>query len=345
MPKSTAIVEEHPSDAEDIEPIRSAFDAYLDAYFTRRDGKAVDGMLSRRVTGYGTGRDETTFGELSMRDLFERDLASAPNTVVYRMQHCAIRRLDRDCGVVIADMDISTLIAQQQMTFRDLRMTLIFCRQADRWLIEHLHVSLPTVEHGEDEAFPVKELEERNAALTRLVEERTEQLNSALSYQRQMAITDQLTGLYNRRMLDEQLLIDVDRARRYQSSFALLMVDIDHFKAINDRFGHSQGDRFLVQFAYLIRQRLRKSDLFGRWGGEEFLVICHGSNESEAQTIAEDLRAAVEAADFGLEETRSISIGLAVFRPDDSLHSLIERADRGLYQAKSGGRNRVGVAA
>ena len=344
MPERIATTEEYPSEAQGIDPIRSAFEAYLDAHFGRRDRKVVDTMLSTQVTGYGTGRDESTFGDLSMRELFERDFAAAPNTVAYRVQHCAVRRLNSDWGLVIADMEISTLIAQQQMTFRDLRMTLLFFRKSDRWLIEHLHVSLPTVEHGDDEPFPVKELEERNAALARLVEEKTEQLNSALSHHRQMAITDQLTGLYNRRMLDEQLIIDIDRAKRYQSGFALLMLDIDHFKTINDRFGHSQGDRFLVQFAYLIRQRLRKADLFGRWGGEEFLVICHGSNETEAKTIAEDLRTAVEAADFGLEETRTVSIGLAVFSPDDSLEGLIERADRGLYQAKSDGRNRVGIA-
>lgn len=324
--------------------LQAAFEIFLSAHFTRRDKAVVDSLLDPAVTGFGTSRTESTFGDLTLHELFARDLANAPEPVRYQIKNLAIRPLAPDCGLVVAEMDVATIIARQALTLRDLRMTLAFCNREDGWRIVHMHISLPTTEHGEDESYPVKELEERNAALNRLVEERTEQLNAALSHHREMAVTDPLTGLYNRRMLDEQLCIEIERAQRYQSSFAVLMLDIDHFKNINDRFGHQQGDRFLVRFAELLRARLRKSDLVGRWGGEEFLVIGHGSALADALTLAEDIRASTAAADFGLGEVRTVSIGVAEFVAGDRIESLIERADQGLYLAKDGGRNRVGLA-
>lgn len=329
------------SDTSTTAALRDAFETFLAAHFARRDQGVVDTLFDPAVTGFGTGRTESTFGDLTLQELFARDLAGAPDPVHYRIRHLAIRPLAADCGLVVAELDLSTTIAGQALTLHGLRATLVFCQRDQGWRIVHLHLSLPTTEHGEDESYPVKELEERNAALSRLVEERTGQLNAALALHREMAVTDPLTGLRNRRMLDEQLGIEIERARRYSSSQAVLMLDIDHFKTINDRFGHQQGDRFLVRFAELLRARLRKSDLPGRWGGEEFLVICHGSALNDALTLAEDIRLHTAAADFGLGESRSVSIGVAVFMPGDRSETLVERADRSLYAAKAGGRNRV----
>jgi diguanylate cyclase (GGDEF)-like protein len=321
--------------------LQAAFEAFLEAHFIRRDKTVVDTLLDPSVTGFGTSRTESTFGDMTLQELFARDLADAPETLRSQINHLDIRPLASDCGLVVSSMDIATTIARQRLTLHDLRMTVVLCHQGNGWRIVHLHISLPTTEHDDHESYPVKELEERNAVLSRLVDERTEQLNAALSHHRQMAVTDPLTGLYNRRMLDEQLGIDMERAERYQSSFAVLMLDIDHFKSINDRFGHQQGDRFLIQFAELIRARLRKSDLAGRWGGEEFLVVCHGSTLADARTLAEDIRLNTEAADFGIGESRTVSIGVAEFIQGDSITTLIERADRGLYLAKESGRNRT----
>lgn len=321
--------------------LQAAFETFLEAHFTRRDTTVAETLFDPSVTGFGTSRTESTFGDMTLQDLFARDLADAPETVQYQIRHLDIRPLAPDCGLVVSVMDIATTIAQQRIALRDLRMTAVLCHQSHGWRIVHLHISLPTTEHDDNESYPVKELEERNAALSRMVEERTEQLNAALSHHKEMAVTDPLTGLFNRRMLDEQLGIDMERAQRYQSAFAVLMLDIDHFKNINDRFGHQQGDRFLIQFANLIRTRLRKSDLAGRWGGEEFLVVCHGSTLADALTLAEDIRLSTEAADFGIGESRTVSIGVAEFMQGDSITTLVERADRGLYLAKESGRNRA----
>jgi len=324
-----------------VNDIRSAFEAYLAAYFTRRDPEAVFPFLHESITGFGTGRSESTFKDTTLRELFFRDLQGAPERIDFNVRSLFVRPLPPDSGCVAAEIDISTRIAGQFFSFHDLRMSLLFHRAAGAWQIIHLHVSLPTTEHGETEAYPVKELEERNVALTRLVEERTTQLNAALRQQHELAVTDALTGLYNRRMLDEQLGIENERSQRHQSSFSVLMLDIDHFKSINDRFGHSAGDQFLIKFADLIRVRLRKADLAGRWGGEEFLVVCHGCTLVEATRLAEDIRSTTEAFDFGLGENRTVSIGVAQWAEHDTIATLIERADQGLYRAKQSGRNRV----
>lgn len=321
--------------------LQAAFETFLTAHFTRRDKTVIDTLLDPSVTGFGTSRTETTFGDMSLQALFARDLADAPETVHYQIKHLNIRPLAPDCGLVVSEMDIATTIAQQRLTLHGLRMTVVLCHQSTGWRIVHLHISLPTHEHNDDEAYPVKELEERNAALSRLVDERTNQLNAALSLHREMAATDPLTGLHNRRKLDEQLGMDLERAERHQSRFAVLMLDIDHFKNVNDRFGHQQGDRFPIQFADLIRARLRKSDLAGRWGGEEFLVVCHGSTLADAMTLAEDIRLSTQTTDFGIGEPRTVSIGVAEFTPKDTIATLIERADRSLYLAKESGRNRA----
>lgn len=324
--------------------VRAAFEEYLAAYLTRRDRRIVDRMLDESVVGFGTGLAESTFKGLSLQDLFARDLAGAPNPVEYEVRNVAVRPLPPDAGLVVAELDVATTIAQQRLQFHDLRMSMVFRRHGRTWRIIHMHVSLPTTEHGDDEAYPVKELEERNAVRTRLVEERTEQLHAALAQQHTMAVTDPLTGLYNRRMLDEQLELECQRVQRYQSRFSVLMLDLDHFKGVNDRLGHLRGDRLLIRFADLVRARLRKSDVAGRWSGEEFLVMCHGQALADALTLAEDIRVTTEAADFDLGEPRTVSVGVAQCRPGESAAALIERADMGLYRAKETGRNRVCAA-
>ncbi|MFC4161308.1 sensor domain-containing diguanylate cyclase [Chitinimonas lacunae] len=156
---------------------------------------------------------------------------------------------------------------------------------------------------------------------------------------------DALTGLHNRghflQLAERELL----RARRYGQGMALLMIDVDWFKSINDRFGHHIGDRALRTLADLCRQTLREVDAVGRLGGEEFAALLPNADINAAQAAAERLRASVEAGllvlDDGHEIGFTISIGVAQLSEIDSLDSLLERADRGLYQAKRSGRNRV----
>ncbi len=156
-----------------------------------------------------------------------------------------------------------------------------------------------------------------------------------------LAHTDPLTGLWNRRQLDERVRSELDRADRYGDELSLVLFDIDHFKAINDRFGHAAGDRVLVELAGRVRAKLRESDGLGRWGGEEFLVLMPHSTDEEAHQLAEKLRRLVAETPIEGVGTVTASFGVAQRRPLESAESLFRRVDGELYRAKQAGRNRV----
>ncbi len=164
---------------------------------------------------------------------------------------------------------------------------------------------------------------------------------------RETSIRDSLTGLYNRREFDRRLLDELKRCGRYRHSLSLLMLDLDHFKAINDGYGHPVGDKVLREVAGIVKHEVRDSDeVVARYGGEEFVVILPETDKLGAGVLAQRIRAAVAAYGFSADDTRSfdvtVSIGLAGFPSDaDSSEKLIAAADRALYGAKRTGRNCV----
>jgi diguanylate cyclase (GGDEF)-like protein len=158
------------------------------------------------------------------------------------------------------------------------------------------------------------------------------------------ATTDSLTGLPNRRWFFEQAGTALAHAKRHGPPLSLLVLDLDHFKRVNDTYGHAAGDAVLVETAALVREVKRQDDLLCRYGGEEFLLILQGTSRPNAVTFAERLRErlAAHAVRTGRGTLRvTASIGVAELRKDDTLESLFKRADKALYRAKEGGRNRV----
>lgn len=165
-------------------------------------------------------------------------------------------------------------------------------------------------------------------------------LRNALLYYRAQhdAATDRLTGLANRSVFHDSLAREISRAQRYGSNLALLMADLDNLKPINDRHGHSAGDRALQHVADTLRGGLRDSDQVFRYAGDEFAMLLVGSNADAAREVAERLRVKVaELSDVPIQPT--LSIGLASVRTGDSAQALFERADAALYAAKRAGRN------
>jgi diguanylate cyclase (GGDEF)-like protein/PAS domain S-box-containing protein len=162
----------------------------------------------------------------------------------------------------------------------------------------------------------------------------------------QQSLRDPLTNLFNRRYFNEQLAIEFERANRSRSSLALQMVDIDHFKRINDRFGHEAGDRVLRMVSDILAQNARSGDIVCRWGGEEFLILMPGSNAAAAKRRADEIRARINDQIEIVGGTRvSVSIGVASYPEHASdPDGLIDVSDRALYAAKGAGRNRVTVA-
>lgn len=158
-----------------------------------------------------------------------------------------------------------------------------------------------------------------------------------------LARFDALTGVLSRRALLEALDVEVTRAKRYGSALACLMLDLDHFKAINDHYGHPFGDRVLHLIARVISEHCRTNDCLGRYGGEEFLIILPETRIDGATTIAERVRSSVAETSLGQnDECVTLSIGVAEWRDGDgSTKRLIAQADRALFEAKSAGRNRI----
>lgn len=159
-----------------------------------------------------------------------------------------------------------------------------------------------------------------------------------------LATHDSLTGALNRRALIEACALELARCRRNYRVMALLAMDLDHFKSINDTHGHQTGDRVLVDFAGRVGHVLRQPDRFGRFGGEEFVVLLPETSLAEARVVAERIRVEVESGGKGLPAC-TVSIGVAVSGPDDlEVDAIVARADAAMYRAKDAGRNRVEVA-
>ncbi len=156
-----------------------------------------------------------------------------------------------------------------------------------------------------------------------------------------LATTDTLTGICNRRRFDEVLADEIRRAARFSSPLSLILFDIDHFKRINDTFGHQAGDQVLIELARVIGGAIRATDLFARWGGEEFMVLAPGCDLNAARLLAEKLRVLLENRRFANVGQVTCSFGVAAYVPGDDADSLMRSVDRCLYRAKAAGRNRV----
>jgi diguanylate cyclase (GGDEF)-like protein len=161
---------------------------------------------------------------------------------------------------------------------------------------------------------------------------------------RGMAITDSLTGAFNRRYLELQADRCVQDWARYQRPVSLLLIDVDHFKRVNDKFGHAVGDAVLQQLVTLVQQRIRKMDMLCRFGGEEFVLLLGETTTAKALFVAEQLRGAVERAKILPEGNMTISVGVCDVTQVQDMEHWFKLADAALYQAKRKGRNRVEVA-
>lgn len=205
----------------------------------------------------------------------------------------------------------------------------------------------------EQDRFGPADLEFAQAVITAAVAviQRAQMVESTMADNarlEQLAQTDPLTQLLNRRALTERITAEMERALRYDSSMALLMIDLDHFKRINDTYGHLVGDDVLRDVGQLLGDTIRSSDIVARYGGEEFLVLLPETDDAGAETFAERLRGAIEqrlfASDSLAEPLRlTASVGVAVYPAAriESVEDLFTRADAALYRAKADGRNRV----
>jgi diguanylate cyclase (GGDEF)-like protein len=197
--------------------------------------------------------------------------------------------------------------------------------------------------------FDVEELKARLRAGERILE-LEDRLVEARESMRFRATHDLLTSLWNRGVIVELMAGEINRSRREETCTAVMMCDIDHFKQVNDRYGHSVGDEVLKEVARRLHQSVRSYDMVGRYGGEEFVVVLNRCEPASAKARAEDLRTAIAGRPIptqGESLTVTISVGLAlsVDFPNRSVDEIVQAADAALYAAKAGGRNCVRLAA
>ncbi len=164
------------------------------------------------------------------------------------------------------------------------------------------------------------------------------------------ALVDEVTKIFNRRKINQDIMFAIDRFKRYAEPFSLVMLDIDFFKTFNDRYGHLVGDEILIQISNFIDSQTRTSDIFARWGGDEFAMLIPNINAKKAQQLCEKLRKTVAEKTcltlqdrFNISENISCSFGITTIQEGDNIDSLVGRTDRALYLAKEKGRNRVEV--
>jgi len=180
------------------------------------------------------------------------------------------------------------------------------------------------------------------------MENEGEKLRQRLQEKHEQAVRDPLTGLHNRLAYDERIMQEFARWKRYGQPMVLMMIDVDHFKNVNDTYGHKAGDKALVLIADQLRNYLRESDFLARFGGEEFVVLMPETDLESAVIAAEKLRAAVEECQFHYQNTQvniTFSAGLAQLRKNDNPESLFQRADEAMYRAKEAGRNQCLIEA
>ncbi|WP_366755926.1 GGDEF domain-containing protein [Sulfurimonas sp.] len=158
---------------------------------------------------------------------------------------------------------------------------------------------------------------------------------------KELATKDYLTGLYNRSKLDSALEYQIKHSKRHHSIFGVIMIDIDYFKLVNDEHGHQVGDQVLCEFAKVLSDISRQTDVVGRWGGEEFLIIIESTNEKGIMNLANKIKETIEVHDFSVVKHKTASFGVTIHNKDERRNELISRADKALYKAKHNGRNQV----
>lgn len=152
---------------------------------------------------------------------------------------------------------------------------------------------------------------------------------------------DSLTKIYNRNKFNEHLKMKIDMGKRYKLPLSIIMFDIDHFKLVNDTFGHLTGDEVLIKIASLVSDHIRNTDIFARWGGEEFAIIAPITTANEASLLGEKLRSLIEKTNFNDAGNLTCSFGITEYQEKDSENTLLKRVDEALYEAKNSGRNIV----
>lgn len=239
---------------------------------------------------------------------------------------------------------IARLIESQVAFFHVLGFAgIAFCAMAMWFALMASRTGLKGFTLSHQNSVLVAALQESNKEL----EHKNDALHYALAKIEEVATKDELTGCFNRRYLMETLRKESAISSRDYRPFTLLLIDVDHFKRVNDTYGHLMGDRVLAELAHTLRLTMRSMDTLARFGGEEFACMLPGTTLEEGGAFAERIRHVISTVSFALDcgrPTATVSIGVAQWHSNETIESVIHRADQALYKAKGGGRNCIALA-
>jgi diguanylate cyclase (GGDEF)-like protein len=332
--------------------IRSLFDEYIEMYAGRDD--RLTERFSENFSGYTGGGDFLVKDRDHWVRITRKDFAEVPGRLRIEMLDLAMQDIGDDIVVATAFFHIHLPIPDHILSRETARLVLIFRLEGGDWKIVHSGISIPyhLVGSGDGEVYPIERLHERNRELETLVEERTAALEDAKNRLEALSNTDGLTAIANRRAFDGMLAQEWKRGRRAGTPLALVMLDVDHFKHFNDRYGHPAGDRCLRALARALAQAGRRAgELAARYGGEEFVVLLPNTGGHDALEAARHIQQEVWALALPHAETPAgivtVSLGVASLVPSRRHvpEDLVQQADQALYRAKQAGRNCLRLAA
>ncbi len=321
------------------------FEKYLQAHLVDRNLQSICDLIDPGcISSFGTSRDEAIWNKEDFIRFYGRDVESVADPIPYKIKEHQIHVPTKDFAIAQTVLDVFPIIQGYEVKLFNVRQTLVISFQNSESKICHVHTSFPATVHEEDEPFPLKEIQDISEVVNKLVSEKTVDIKEAYHQLEEAVVKDHLTSLYNRNKFDDVLLQEIKRSNRYSSIFSLIICDLDHFKLVNDLYGHLVGDQVLKSIADIIACTVRETDTSYRWGGEEFTIILPETGIEKAFSIAERIREKIDRTEsFRLQELTA-SFGLTEFIQGDTTEAIFNRADKALYQSKKEGRNRTTVA-
>ena len=329
--------------------IQSLFEEYIEMYAARDD--QLTARFSDDFCGFTGGGDFLVKNKDAWVKITRQDFAQVSARIRIEMLDLSLQDLSDDVVTATAFFHIHLPIADRILSRETARLTLNFRKEGESWMIVYSGISIPFHLVQSGEIYPLKNLEERNTHLENQVAERTRELMEANRKLELLSNTDGLTAAANRRSFDSILVQEWQRAQRSGFPLAMLMLDVDHFKAYNDHYGHLAGDDCLRALAMVLRQEVRRSgEMVARYGGEEFAVLMPDTNLENALAMARRIQNCVSTLSLKRKDvpvgrvTFSFGVASIVPKPDQASSELIARADAALYRAKGNGRDCIEVA-
>lgn len=329
--------------------IRSLFDQYIEMYASRDD--RLTERFSEDFSGYTGGGNILVKDRQVWARITRQDFSQVKGRIRIEMLDISTQDLSDDIVVVTAFFRIHLPMQDDFLSRETARLVLIFRLEGEEWMITHSGISIPYHLVQDGEVYPLQGLQRRNDELQSMVEERTRELEEANFKLELLSNTDGLTGIANRRSFDLVLEQEWYRAQRSGIPLGVIMLDVDHFKHFNDRYGHLAGDDCLRTLARVLLKEVRRSgELVARFGGEEFVVLMPDTGLDAALEIARRIQESVWSLALPHEQSKSgivtFSLGVASLVPSEHYvpDDLVRQADRALYRAKELGRNRLELA-